>query len=225
MSKIKPKSELDQQTASHAAARNALILGLFALVSTGLIALTHLLTKDQIAEEIELAIARRLNQIISPDEYSNDFYRDCIEVIDSDLLGSTTPHKIYRLRNNNQPVGLFMTTTAPDGYAGKIQLVLGIYVNGELAGVRVTSHQETPGLGDKIEESKSDWVQQFNLKSLDSSNSNQWKVKKDGGDFDSLTGATITPRAIIKAVQKALLFYQNNQNRLFKQASQCGVNR
>jgi len=206
-----------------ATVKNGAILALFALVSTGLIALTHLVTKDKIAEEIEAALARRLNEIIAANEYDNDVYHDCQTVQHTELLGSTEPQKVYRMRNQSSDYAVFMTSVAPDGYAGKIKLVVGIYKDGTVAGVRVTEHQETPGLGDKIEIEKSQWITSFNGKSLQNTPIEQWKVAKDGGQFDAFTGATITPRAIVKAVKNTLTYYEQSGEKLFDIQASCGV--
>jgi len=214
----------DSPSIRQATLKNGAILALFALISTGLIAITHLITKDKIAEEIEAAMARRLNEIIPAKEYDNDVYHDCKLVQNEELLGSPDPLKIYRMRNQAENYAVFMTSVAPDGYAAKINLVIGIYNNGEIAGVRVTEHQETPGLGDKIEIEKSDWISQFNGLSLTNTQDELWKVSKDGGQFDALTGATITPRAIVKAVYKSLVFFQQNRQSLYDQTSPCGGN-
>ncbi len=104
---------------------------------------------------------------------------------------------------------------APDGYSGDIRLLVGILANGELAGVRVLNHRETPGLGDAIETRRSDWIRQFAGLSLDAPPANAWTVRKDGGEFDQFAGATITPRAVIKAVRQALVFFEQNQAILF----------
>ncbi len=210
-----------QQSMRQAVSKNGLILGLFALVSTGLIAITHLITKDIIASEIEAAMARQLNEIIPASEYDNDVYHDCKTVRDIKLLGSEKTLNVYRMRKHQENYAVFLTSIAPDGYAGKIKLVLGIYENGEIAGVRVTEHQETPGLGDKIEISKSNWITQFNQKSLNNLPIESWKVQKDGGQFDSLTGATITPRAIIKSVKNSLIFFKKNKENLFALNTNC----
>ncbi len=204
-----------------ASLKNGIILGLFALVSTGLIAAVYLITKDKIAQEVEASVARRLNEIVLKTEYDNDVYHDCKFVTNQDLLGSKEPQKVYRMRNKNRDYAIILSTVAPDGYAGKIKLIVGIYRDGSLAGVRVTEHKETPGLGDKIDREKSEWIEQFNKRSLKNSPAAMWKVKKDGGDFDALTGATITPRAIINAVYKALGYYQHHTDVLFNQDNPC----
>ncbi|TQV71632.1 electron transport complex subunit RsxG [Aliikangiella marina] len=210
-------------TIEKATAINGAILALFALVSTGLIAVTHLITKDKIAEEIEAALARRLNDIIPAEAYDNDVYHDCMRVKSDELLGSQDHQNVYRMRKENEDYAVFMTSVAPDGYAGKIKLVVGIYQDGTIAGVRVTEHQETPGLGDKIEIEKSSWIKSFDAKSLTNTPIEQWKVTKDGGEFDALTGATITPRAIVKAVKNTLVFYERSREELFNPDTSCGV--
>ncbi|WP_444994105.1 electron transport complex subunit RsxG [Aliikangiella sp. IMCC44359] len=214
--------QISSPTIKQASIKNGAILALFALISTGLIAITHLITKDKIAEEIETALARRLNEIIPANEYNNDVYHDCRLVISPELLGSSDPLKVYRMRKDNQNYAVFMTSIAPDGYSGKIKLVIGIYNSGKIAGVRVTEHSETPGLGDKIEIEKSNWIKQFDNKSFANTPENVWRVKKDGGDFDALTGATITPRAIIKAINQSLIYFDQNKVQLFETGQSCG---
>ena len=210
-------------TIRQATIRNGVILGLFALISTGLIAITHLITKDTIANEIEAALARRLNDIVTAAEYDNDVYHDCQLVQSEDLLGSNDFLKVYRMRNQGEDYGVFMTSIAPDGYAGKITLVIGIYADGQIAGVRVTNHSETPGLGDKIEIEKSSWIKQFDGLSLANTPESDWLVKKDGGTFDALTGATITPRAIVKSVYRTLQYFSQNREAVFSNSQPCGA--
>lgn len=206
----------------NASFKNGLILAIFALVSTGLIAIVHSITKTRIEQEIEAAMARRLNQIVKKDEYDNDVYHDCKSITADPLLGLTTRTNVYRMRKQDENIAVFISSIAPDGYSGKIKLVIGIYENGEVAGVRVTEHQETPGLGDKIEIEKSNWIDQFKGTSLAKLEQSQWQVKKDGGDFDALTGATITPRAIVRAVYSTLKYYEKSKHELYHQDSSCG---
>ena len=112
-----------------------------------------------------------------------------------------------------------MIVTAPDGYNGDIRLLAAIDVTGTVLGVRVVSHRETPGLGDPIEVERSDWVLGFTGKSLLSPQGKSWAVKRDGGEFDQFTGATISPRAVVKAVHNTLLYFKTNQKSLFETAS------
>lgn len=206
---------------NHAISKNAIILGIFAMISSGLIAITHLLTKDKIALEIELSLVRQLSEIVPSDNYTNNVYNDCIFINDKGFLGTSDDQKLYRMRNSKLDYALLMTNIAPDGYSGKIKLAIAISTEGEILGVNILSHKETPGLGDKMERNKSDWLEQFVGLSLNNVATKQWKVKKDGGQFDALTGATITPRAVIKAVHNSLNFYQQHGQNLFTQPSNC----
>ncbi len=202
------------------ALRGALFLGLFALVATALVAATHQLTRERIAENERLAVLRGLHEIISPTLHDNDLVRDVVYVTDPELLGDDEPKPVYRARKGGKPVAVIITTVAPDGYGGKIKLLVGIDTQGRILGVRAVSHKETPGLGDAIEPEKSDWILRFTGKSLGDPPEKRWKVKRDGGAFDQFTGATITPRAVVKAVKKALLFYRQHRDTLFQRPSE-----
>lgn len=191
----------------------AVILLLFAIIGTALVASTYEATRERIAANERATLLRKLSQLVPPDSYNNNFLDDTIDVSTPALAGS--PQRVYRARMNGQPVALVMTTTAPDGYSGSIRLLVGINHGGTLRGVRVVRHRETPGLGDAVDEQRSDWIHQFSGRSLDNPPLPQWKVKKDGGSFDQLTGATITPRAVVRAVRETLLYFRDNQGMLF----------
>ena len=197
----------------------ALILSGFAVVGTGLVAVTYTGTKDIIAEAQRQALEANLNQLVPADRYDNRITEDAIEVTAPEWLGTDQPVKVYRARKDGQPVALFATPYAPDGYSGPIQLLIGVYADGTLAGARVLAHKETPGLGDAIEERRSPWILAFTGKSLGNPEPARWKVKKDGGAFDQFTGATITPRAVIKATRKFLEYVQTHQAQLFAPAT------
>ena len=203
--------------------RNGLILAGFAAICVGLITITYYITRDTIAGEMKAALARTLNQLVDESQYNNDVYHDCTLIADAAELGSDEPLQAYRMRKNNQPVAVVLESIAPNGYSGKIHLVIGVYSNGTLAGVRVTDHKETPGLGDKIDVKKSDWILSFDDKSLYNPTVGQWKVKKDGGEFDAFTGATITPRAVVEQVAKTLSFFAANKDALFNGPQNCGL--
>ncbi len=202
----------------------AAILGLFAVAGTGLVSYTYQVTKPQILENERQAILKNLHTLISPDEHDNPIESDTIEVIDP-LLGSDKPVKIYRARKQKLPVAAIINAIAPDGYSGKIHLVVAIRHNGTLAGARVVSHHETPGLGDGIEAERSDWILAFNGLSLTNPGKRGWGVKKDGGDFDQFTGATITPRAVVKAVYNSLKYYAQNREMIFSQSAKSAEKR
>ena len=197
----------------------ALILAGFALVGTGLVTMTYTGTKDIIAEAQRAAMEASLNQLVPADRYDNRVTEDRIDVVAPEWLGTDQPVTVYRARKNGQPVALFATPYAPDGYSGPIQLLIGVYADGTLAGVRVLAHKETPGLGDAIEERRSPWILAFAGKSLADPVPEKWKVKKDGGVFDQFTGATITPRAVVKATRRFLDNVQNHREQLFALAA------
>jgi electron transport complex protein RnfG len=197
----------------------ALILAGFAVVGTGLVVVTYSSTKDIIAEAQREALEASLNQLVPADRYDNRVAEDRIEVVAPEWLGTDQPVAVYRARKDGQPVALFATPVAPDGYSGPIQLLIGVYADGTLAGARVLAHKETPGLGDGIDEKRSPWILTFAGKSLADPQSERWKVKKDGGTFDQFTGATITPRAVVKATRKFLEYVQTHQAQLFAPAT------
>jgi electron transport complex protein RnfG len=191
-----------------------LILAMFAVAGVGLVAFTHQATKDQIAENERLALLSSLSALVPADTIDNDIVEDKTEVSDLEKLGSETT-TVYLGRKAGQPVAAVFTSIAPDGYSGQIKLLVAVLADGSLGGVRVVSHKETPGLGDRVDIEKSDWVHGFDGKSIGNPELAQWKVKRDGGIFDQFSGATITPRAIVKAVKNTLLYYQENSKQLF----------
>ncbi len=193
----------------------ALILAGFAAVGTGLVAITYRGTKEIIAASQKAALEASLNQLVPADRYDNRITEDRIEVVAPEGLGTRQPITVYRARKNGQPVALFATPIAPDGYSGPIHLLIGVYAEGTLAGVRVLEHKETPGLGDSIEQKRSPWILSFTGKSLTHPSPEGWKVKKDGGTFDQFTGATITPRAVVKATRSFLEYFQTQREALF----------
>ncbi|WP_372964078.1 electron transport complex subunit RsxG [Marinobacter sp.] len=194
--------------------RSAIGLGLFAVITGGTIALTQGITKDRIKEQAERAEARALFDIIPESQHDNDLLKDVVTLPASARQPAAGPVKVWVARRNNHPIGIIMPAVAPDGYSGEIRLLVGIDMEGEVLGVRVTSHRETPGLGDRIETRKSDWVYDFNGRSLNNPRPNLWNVKKNGGVFDQFTGATITPRAVVKAVQKSLIYFRQHRQEI-----------
>jgi len=196
---------------------SGLLLGLFALVGTSLVAYTHTRTKDRIAANERAALLKNMAAIVPAESIDNDPSSDVIFVRDPERLGGETT-SVYRGRKDGEPVAVIIDTLVPDGYAGPIKLLVAVEVDGTLSGVRVLSHKETPGLGDKIDEEKSDWVTKFTGKSLTNPKLDDWRVKRDGGVFDQFTGATITPRSIVKAVKNTLLFVQEQGDRLYAPA-------
>lgn len=201
--------------------RNAIILAGFALVSTVLVLTTQWLTKDRIAAQQRNELMTTLNLLIPPQLHSNDLYADCTLVLDP-ALGLDTPQPVYRGRQQREPTALALRTTAPDGYSGNIHLLVALDIQGKVLGVRALSHRETPGLGDKIEARRSDWINSFNGETVRDADDPRWEVRRDGGMFDAFAGATITPRAVVNAVQRTVIFAQQNQAQLFAADASCG---
>lgn len=189
-------------------ARNAIGLGLFAIVTAGLIAVTQQLTAEDILIQQQRAQAGALLEIIPEHRHDNDLLNDRFTVEATEALGLQDDATGYRARQDGQVTGVILPVTAPDGYSGPIRLIVGIDRNGSLLGVRVLEHKETPGLGDQIETRKSDWLQQFPGKSLADPEPEAWKVEKRGGEFDQFTGATITPNAVVTSVASALRYFR-----------------
>jgi len=192
--------------------------------------ITWQLTKERIQSEKEKALLRAISDLIPAEYFANDPYRDCTQISNLQLLGTTEPQSAWRLRDkDNKPVGVVISSLAPDGYNGKIELIVGHYLgldSGDenatrLAGVRVTEHKETPGLGDKIHVDKSDWILQFANIPTTEMVQGDWQVKKDGGKYDAFTGATITPRAVLSAVYKNIAYYKLNKEQIFSAESNC----
>ncbi|PHM47900.1 electron transport complex subunit RsxG [Xenorhabdus miraniensis] len=187
--------------------RHGVILAIFAACTTGLTAIVYSLTKDRIAEQAALQHKVLLDQIVPPALYDNKMQDECYLVVDK-ALGNSQPHHLYLARKNGTPVAAALESTAPDGYSGAIQLLVGADFSGKVLGVRVTEHHETPGLGDKIDTRISDWIEVFSGKKVMSKGDHNWAVKKDGGEFDQFTGATITPRAVVSAVKRTALYLE-----------------
>ena len=186
--------------------KHGITLALFAAGSTGLTAAINELTKSTIAEQAATQQKALFNQVLPADRYNNDLLQSCY-LVTAPPLGKGQ-HKIWIAKNNDAPVGVVMEATAPDGYSGAIQLLVAADFKGTVLGTRVTEHHETPGLGDKIELRLSDWITYFAGKVIHGPGDSHFAVKKDGGDIDQFTGATITPRAVVNAVKRAGLYAQ-----------------
>jgi electron transport complex protein RnfG len=195
--------------------RSGILLGLFAIIGTGIVAYTYSETRDDIAASQRAALLRSLHELVPDKRYDNNLASDTIQVTDKVMLGSAKPLTVYRARRDGKPVAAVFEAIAPDGYNGNIYLLIAINYNGTIAGVRVVSESETPGLGDAVETDRSDWIYGFTGRSLDNPTPANWKVKRDGGVFDQFTGATITPRAVVKAVYHCLEYFKTNRDKLF----------
>lgn len=200
------------------AVRVAIVTALFAVTATFLVSMTEKGTREEIRENQRQATLNAINTLLPKDRYDNAILEDTLMWPETQALGTTTPTTVYRATQAGSPVAAVFTAVAPDGYSGSITLLIGVYTDNTLAGVRVISHRETPGLGDKIEAQRNDWILQFAGLALDNPPAAQWQVKKDGGAFDQFTGATITPRAVVAAIKKALQYFAANQQALFAEA-------
>ncbi|WP_455235366.1 electron transport complex subunit RsxG [Thiogranum longum] len=197
---------------------SAVFLFLFAITGSGMVAFVFDSTRQQIAENQRKALLKSLNELVPAERYDNDIFNDILYVRNAELLGTGAAVPVYRARKGGWPIAAVVAPTAPDGYNGNIRLLVAINVDGNLAGVRVVDHHETPGLGDGIEAERSDWIRGFAGKSLNNPTKKGWRVERDGGEFDQFTGATITPRAVVKAVYKALLYFKSHRHELFERA-------
>lgn len=197
--------------------RNSLLLGLFALCTTMVIVSTKLVTEDDIAEQRRMAEEKALLEVVPRHRHDNSMLDDTRPIgPEAGELYLREQKQIYIARRDNDVVAVIIPVVAPDGYTGAIDMIVGVNRDGSVAGVRVLSHRETPGLGDKVELRKSDWVLDFEGHTLSDPRPDGWAVKKDGGVFDQFTGATITPRAVVAAVERALQFARENRAQLFE---------
>lgn len=202
------------------AIRTAGILFIFVIVFTGFLSAAYLWTKPAIEASAAEEKMKLVDEVLPRTEYDNALLADTITLPPTPELNLSEPSTLYRARKAGQPVALVFEAVAPDGYAGKIRLVIAIRSTGQVAGVRVTQHKETPGLGDYIELKKDKnkarpWITQFQGMSLAEVTEKEWKVKKDGGRIEYYAGATVTPRAVSKAIFKAVKWAEVNQNQLF----------
>lgn len=197
--------------------KNSLLLGLFALVAAGGLALTNEGTKDRIQKAERAAQQKALFEIVPLTRHNNDLLSDTLTVPGESWanLGLKNGGEIHIARQHGEVVAVIIPAVAPDGYSGDIRMIVGINRDGSIAGVRVLTHNETPGLGDKIDLKKSQWILGFDGKSLQAPTADHWAVKKDGGEFDQFTGATITPRALVNQVRRVLEFVTAQNTLLF----------
>jgi len=198
---------------------NSLLLGLFALITATLLSVTYLGTEQPIADAKREVAKRALLEIVPLDKHTNNLLVDTVAIRAESWPMLGIEEGVANIaRQGDEPVAVILPSVAGDGYNGDIQMIIGINMDGTVAGVRVISHRETPGLGDKVDLSKNDWILDFNGKSLRNPPPDRWKVKKDGGNFDQFTGATITPRAVVNQVFKTLQYFKEDRERLLKAA-------
>jgi electron transport complex protein RnfG len=193
----------------------AAIMAVFTIVFTVVLVSTFFSTRAPIAESERQAKLELFQQVLPASLHDNDLLKDAIAIPAGGELSNRTETRAYRARLNGQPSAVILESNAPDGYSGDIKLLIGLRMDGTITGVRVLAHKETPGLGDYIETAHGNWILNFDGQSLAKTTDAQWKVKKDGGTFDYMAGATITPRAVVKAVHKTLQYFAAHRDELF----------
>lgn len=200
--------------------RNALLLGLFAAATAGLIALTFQGTHERIEMSQRQAAQRALLEIVPPERHNNDLLNSTVTLTPEQqrALGVGPQATVHIARQDGQPVALIIPVVAPDGYSGDIRMIVGVNMDGSVAGVRVLQHRETPGLGDKLDLNISNWILTFNGRTLGNPPASQWAVRRDGGVFDQFTGATITPRAVVRQVRNVLELFEQEHKALLQAA-------
>ncbi len=213
-------SEAKPISAQRMAIQTAIILFIFVVIFTGLLSGAYLWTRPAIEASAAEEKMRLVDEVLPRDRYDNDLLNDTLTIPPTPALGTSEPMTLYRARRGQQPSAIVFEAVAPDGYAGKIRLLIALESNGRIAGVRVTQHKETPGLGDYIEPRKDKnktkpWISQFQQLAFADLGERDWKVKKDGGRFDYYAGATVTPRAITKAVGKAVAWGMSEHDSLY----------
>jgi electron transport complex protein RnfG len=200
-----------------ASLRTAINMLFFSVIGTAILAFTFNLTHELIAQSEDKAKLKLINQVVPVALYDNDLLNDAITLPAARLLGTEQDSIAYRGRLQGQPSVVVLEAIAPDGYSGKINMIIAINYAGNISGVRVVTHKETPGLGDYIDIAKNPWINQFTGSNWQADKDEAWQVKKDGGQFDYMAGATITPRAVVKAVHHALQYFAANREQLFSQ--------
>jgi electron transport complex protein RnfG len=203
--------------------RHSLRLGVFAFGAALLLSLVSNGTAERIEAQRQAAELEALNAVLPPSVHDNDLFSDSFMLSpgssvfrDIALLGLSEPRPAYIAKTAGEPTGVILPLETADGYSGTIVLLIGLNADGEISGVRALEHSETPGLGDKIELRKSEWILTFDNRSLANTDPLLWRVKKDGGEFDQFVGATITPRAVVAAVHNALQFFETNSSALLQ---------
>ena len=195
--------------------KSSITLAVIAAVCTALVAVTWRLTHERIAANEQAWLEQSLQPALSGLFFDSGVSESRVTIPSPHGLPGSEDAVIYRIYSGDTPVAALFVVSARDGYAGAIRLLVGIDINGVVTGVHVLAHRETPGLGDRIESTKSDWVTQFGGRSLSDPQASGWKIKRDGGEFDQLTGASVTPRAIVKAIKETLSYFDANRDGVF----------
>jgi len=197
--------------------KTGLTLAVIAAVCTALVAATYSLTEDRIVANEKALLEQSLQPALGGLAFDGSVSESRIVLEPPHELPGNDPAIIYRVYAEKRPAAALFAVTARDGFSGPIRILVGVEFDGKISGVRILQHRETPGLGDKIEPARSNWVFQFDERSIGDPVEAQWAIESDGGDFDQLTGASVTPRAIIKAIRDTLLYFDSHRDEIFEQ--------
>ena len=209
-----------QKDARASVLSSAATLTVLAAICTFLVAFTYQATRARIAANEQAYLEQSLKPVLEGIEYDGALSDSTIVIPAPHELPGNEPATVYRVYAEGQPIAALFVVTARDGYAGPIKLLIGIDASGAVNRARVLEHRETPGLGDRIDSAKTDWIEQFNKTSLEQPDSELWLIKRDGGEFDQLTGASITPRAVVKAIKETLLYFESHRAEVFAVAEE-----
>ena len=201
--------------------RTLVLVGVVASCAALLVSASYDFSKERIAANERARLLARLDSVLDPALRGRDLATVRFTVTDRELLGTDKPVDVFVATDTGRPVAVIIASVAPDGYNAPIGLLVGLTSSGTITGVRAVSHRETPGLGDQIDIAKSDWIEQFTGTSLTMPDPPLWAVKKDDGHFDSITGATVTSRAVVKALKNTLLYFMQHRDEIFAQATQA----
>lgn len=210
----------ERYSVTRTALRTAGIMLVFTVVFTALMAMIQRVTAPAIDEAVQAQKMRLIHDLLPPDSYDNDLIADYVELGPVPELNLSRTTQVYRARRGGAPAALVLTTVAPDGYSGRIELAIAVSTEGQVSGVRVTAHNETPGLGDYIDPDKDrrrddPWIDQFEKRSFENTPPQNWRTTRDGGSFDYRVGATLSARAVIQATGRALAWTMTHQDALF----------
>ena len=191
------------------------LLVVIMVLTTGAIQLVQQLVANQIDHNEHAWLEAQINALIPASSHDNDLLKDRLTIVAPEFFSSEAPAIVYRARRNGLPVAAVIQSVTNEGYGGPIELLVAVNYTGEVLGVHILSHHETPGIGSVFESPQSHWLDKFKGRSLQNPQEAGWDVRKSGGQFEQFTSATITPRAIIKAVQHTLDFYQHRRDEIF----------
>ena len=200
--------------------RSGITLAAIAAVCTSLVAVTFQATYERIAANETAWLEQSLQPALSGVFFDSGITESKLIIPAPHDLPGSGDAIMYRVYAGESPAAALFVVSARDGYAGAIRLLVGVDTSGAVTGVHVLGHRETPGLGDMIESSKSDWAEQFDGRSLGDPVVTGWKIKRDGGEFDQLTGASVTPRAVVKAIRQTLEYFEANSESLLAEAAE-----